>query len=159
MKENCGGTTPFRRYPMYQTIFLGSCYSCNKFGYKAINCKDYAKNKDNNEGHFRINHLIKPHQAYNRNHNSFGSLRNEVECYKCNNFGHMDKDCRLPAPPKKPKQDFNNHQKRIWIKKQDKLNVEERSLALQTQSRRSDQYVDSGCLKYMTGDKNRFITL
>jgi hypothetical protein len=45
----------------------------------------------------------------------------------------MAKDCRLISPPKEPKQDFNNYAKglsRIWIRKQDKLNVEECSLAL-----------------------------
>jgi hypothetical protein len=45
----------------------------------------------------------------------------------------MAKYCRLIVPPKEPKQEFNNHQKgpsRIWIRKQDKLNVEECSLAL-----------------------------
>jgi hypothetical protein len=74
----------------------------------------------------------------------------------------MAKDCRLTVPPKEPKQDFNSHAKgpsRIWIRKQDKLNVEECSISLQAQSRRSDWYVDSGCSKHMTGDKNIFITL
>jgi hypothetical protein len=33
------------------------------------------------------------------------------------------------------------------------------SLALQAQHKKSDWYVDSGCSKHMTGDKNRFLTL
>jgi hypothetical protein len=132
-EENYRGTTSFIRSHRYQAIFLVSCYSCNNFGHKAINCKAYAKNKRNYEGHPRINHLRKPHEAYNINYDNFGSLNDEVECYKCNNFGHMAKDCRLTVPPKEPKQEFNNHQKGpsiIWIRKQDKLNVEECSLAL-----------------------------
>jgi len=32
-------------------------------------------------------------------------------------------------------------------------------LSLQPQHRKSDWYVDSGCSKYMTGYKNRFLTL
>jgi hypothetical protein len=60
--------------------------------HKAINSKSYAKNIGNYEGHPRINHLINPHEAYNINYNSFSSLNDEVECYKCNNFGHMAKD-------------------------------------------------------------------
>jgi hypothetical protein len=121
-----------RRSPTlrYQTIFLGLCYSCNNFGHKAINCRAYAKNRSNYEGYSRMNnYLRKPHEAYNINYNSFGSLNNEVECYKCNNFGHMAKDCRLIVPPKEPKQDFNNHVKepsRIWKgSKINKLNIEE----------------------------------
>jgi hypothetical protein len=81
-KENYKRTTPFRRSLRYQTIFLGLCYSCNNFGHKAINCKAYAKNRDNYEGHSRINHLRKSHDVFNKNYNSFGSLNDEVECYK-----------------------------------------------------------------------------
>jgi hypothetical protein len=60
------------------------------------------------------------------------------------------------------KKEFNNHQNGpsiIWIRKHDKLNVKECSLALQAQSRRSDWYVDSGCSKHRTGDKNKFISM
>jgi hypothetical protein len=81
-KENYKRTTPFRRSLRYQTIFLGLCYSCNNFGHKDINCKAYAKNRDNYEGHSRINHLKKPHDVFNINYNNFGSLNDEVECYK-----------------------------------------------------------------------------
>jgi hypothetical protein len=73
----------------------------------------------------------------------------------------MAKDCIFKVPPKEPKQEFNNHKKgpsRIWIKKRDKVNVDECSLALQAQRRTSDWYVDSGCSKHIIGDKNRFIT-
>jgi hypothetical protein len=44
-------------------------------------------------------------------------------------------------------------------RKQDKLNIEECFISLQAQSRRSDWYVDSGCSKHMTGDKDIFVTL
>jgi hypothetical protein len=81
-EENYIRTTTFRRYPKYQTIFLGSCYSCNNFGHKYINYKSYAKNIRNYEGHTIINHIIKPHKAYNRNYNSCVSLNHELECYK-----------------------------------------------------------------------------
>jgi hypothetical protein len=57
------GITPFKRYPRYQTIFLGSCYSYNNFGHKVINYKVYAKNRRNYEGYTRINHLKKTHEA------------------------------------------------------------------------------------------------
>jgi hypothetical protein len=91
---------------MYQTIFLRSRYCCNNFGHKAINCKAYAKNKRKYEGHPRINHLRKPHEAYNKNYNNFGSLKDKVECYKCNNCRHMAKDCILTVPPKVPEKYF-----------------------------------------------------
>ena len=41
-------TTPTGRPPTpgYQNIFLGSCYSCNNFGHKAINCRAYEKGRN-----------------------------------------------------------------------------------------------------------------
>jgi hypothetical protein len=42
-------------------------------------------------------------------YNIFGSLSDVVECYKCNKFGHMDKDCKLIVPPREPKKNINNH--------------------------------------------------
>jgi hypothetical protein len=72
-EENYRGMESFKRSPMYQIMFLASCYSCNNFGHKAINFKAYVKNISNYECHSRINHLIKPHEAYNKNHNNFES--------------------------------------------------------------------------------------
>jgi hypothetical protein len=74
----------------------------------------------------------------------------------------MAKDCRLIVPPKDPNHDFNSHVKepsRIWKRKQYKLHIEECLIALQARSRKSDWYIDSGCSKHMTGDKDRFVTL
>jgi hypothetical protein len=85
---------------MYQTIFLGLCYSCNNFGHKASNYISYAKKRINYEGYSNNIYPINSHEAKNRNHNSFGSLSNEVECYKCNNFGNMAKYHRLDILPR-----------------------------------------------------------
>jgi hypothetical protein len=97
------------------------------------------------------------YEAYNRNQNSFGSLRNEVECYKCNNFGHIAKNCRLTIPPRESKKNISSQisePQGIWKRKQNQC-----SLSLQAQHRKSDWYVDSGCSKHMTGDRNMFLTL
>ena len=72
----------------YQHIFLGHCYSCNKFGHKALKCKVYGKVHE-----YKKDAPSKPKE---RNHNRFGSLqRYDIECYKCNNFGHMARECKL----------------------------------------------------------------
>ena len=36
------------RYPIpkYQNLFFGLHYSCNNYGHKAIDCRDYAKNRN-----------------------------------------------------------------------------------------------------------------
>jgi hypothetical protein len=127
--------TPFKRYsiPMYQTIFLGSCYN---FGHKYVNCRVNTKNTSNNEGYTRNSYPRRSHEAQNRSYNIFGSLSDEVKCYKCNNFGNIARDCRLTVPPREPKKNINSHkqeQQMIWIGKQDQFNPEECNLALQVQ--------------------------
>ena len=43
----------FRRSstPRYRNIFFGSCYACNNFGHKAMNCRANNKNINNFESH------------------------------------------------------------------------------------------------------------
>jgi hypothetical protein len=75
----------------------------------------------------------------------------------------MAKDCRMTIPPREPQQNNNNHrqepQKRTWIRKQNQYNNEECTLALQAKQKKRGWYVDSGCSKHMTGDRDRFLTL
>jgi hypothetical protein len=95
---------PFRRYTTlrYQTIFFGLCYACNNFGHKVVNCRANNKNNNNFESHTQRGYLGRPSETQRIIYNMFESLSTEVECYKCNNFGHMDKDCRMAVPPKEP---------------------------------------------------------
>jgi hypothetical protein len=84
----------------YQTIFFGLCYACNNFGHKVVNCR--ANNRNNNyfESHTQRGYSRRPSERQRRSYNRFESLSIEVECYKCNNFGHMAKNCRMGVPPK-----------------------------------------------------------
>jgi hypothetical protein len=86
----------------YQTIFFGLCYACNNFGHKSVNCR--ANNRNNNyfESHTQKGYSRRPSETQRRSYNRIESLSIEVECYKCNNFGHMDKNCRMTVPPKEP---------------------------------------------------------
>jgi hypothetical protein len=86
----------------YKTIFFGLCYACNNFGHKVVNCR--ANNKNNNyfESHTQRGYSRRPSETQRRSYNRFESLSTEVECYKCNNFGHMAKNCRMIVPPKEP---------------------------------------------------------
>jgi hypothetical protein len=156
---------PFRRSstPRYQTIFFGLCYACNNFGHKAVNCRANNRNKNNFESHTQRGYPRRPSETQRRSYNRFESLSTEVECYKCNNFGHMAKDCRMTVPPREPQQNNNSHrqepQKRTWIRKKDQYSNEECTLALQAKKKKRGWYVDSGCSKHMTGDRDRFLTL
>jgi hypothetical protein len=96
---------------MYQTIFLGSYYSCYNFGHKVVNCRANTKNKKNDKGYTRNSYPRRSHEAHNISYNKFGSLSDEVECYKYNKFGHMAKYCQLIVPPREPKQNINGHKK------------------------------------------------
>jgi hypothetical protein len=156
---------PFRRSstPRYQTIFFGLCYACNNFGHKAVNCRANNRNNNNFESYTQRDYSRRPSDTQRRSYNMFESLSTEVECYKCNNFGHMAKDCRMTIPPKEPQQNNNSHiqehQKTTWIRKQDQYNNEECTFTLQAKHKKHGWYIDSGCSKHMTGDKNKFLTL
>ena len=39
--------------------------------------------------------MSNPHGAFYRNYNRFGSLNYEIECYKCNNFGHTARNYNI----------------------------------------------------------------
>ena len=87
------------------------------------------------------------------NQNKFESLSSEIECPKCNNFGHTANNCRLDI--------VRSHQIN-WVKQvsQDHPDCHECNLALQAfEKEEIPQYVDSGCSKHMTGDKERFVSL
>jgi hypothetical protein len=104
-EEGLRRETPFRRYstPKYQTISFGLCYACNNFGNKSMNCRDNNMNIINFESHTQKGYIRRPSETQRRSYNRFESLSIEVECYKCNKFGHMAKDCRMTVPPREPK--------------------------------------------------------
>jgi hypothetical protein len=61
--------------PRYQRFFYGHCFNCANFGHKVVNCRAYAKNRSNYAGYLNNSYPRKSYEAYNRNQNSFGSLR------------------------------------------------------------------------------------
>jgi hypothetical protein len=69
----------------------------------------------------------------------------------------------MEVPPREPKQNHNSHrqepQKRTWIRKENQYSNEECTLALQAKKKKCGWYVDSGCSKHMTGDRDMFLTL
>ena len=86
-----------------------------------MNCTANNKNIKNFEIHTQKGYPRSPSETQRISYNRFESLSTEVECYKCNNFGHMEKDCRMTVPPREPQQNYKNHrqepQKRTWIRK------------------------------------------
>jgi hypothetical protein len=156
---------PFRRSSTlgYHTIFFGLFYACNNFGHKVVNCRANNGNINNFEKHTQKGYPRRPSETQRISYNRFESLSTEVECYKCNNFGHMAKDCRIMVPPREPQKNNNSHrhepQKRTWIRKNNKYSNEECTLSLQAKQKKRGWYVDNGCSKHMIGDRDRFLSL
>jgi hypothetical protein len=100
-----------------------------------MNCRANNVNNNNFESHTQRGYSRKPNETQRRSYNRFESLSTEVECYKCNNFGHVAKYYRITFPPKEPQQNNNSHrqepQKVTWIRKQDQYSNEECIVALQ----------------------------
>jgi hypothetical protein len=101
----------FRRCstPRYYIIFFGLCYPCNNFGHKDMNCRPNNKNINNFESNTQKGYPRRPNETQIRSYNMFESLSTEVEYYKCNKFGYMDKDCIMRVPPREPQQNNNNY--------------------------------------------------
>jgi hypothetical protein len=149
--------------PKYQIIFFGLCYACNNFGHKAVNCRANNRNNNNFESHTQRGYSRRPSETQIRIYNRFESLSTEVECYKCKNFGHVAKGCRMTVLPKIPQQNNNSHrqehQKTTWIRKQDQYSNEQCTISIIAKQNKRGWYVDSGCSKNMIGDKEKFLTL
>ena len=75
-----------------------------------------------------------------------------MECYKCQNFGHIARDCRIENPPEESSKPQNE---RTWKKKK----TNNCALALKAQKRKDVWYVDSGCSTHMTGYRRKFVSL
>jgi hypothetical protein len=128
-----------------------------------VNCRANNRNNNNFENHTQRGYSRIPSETQRRSYDRFESFSTEVECYKCNIFGHVAKDCRMIVPPKEPQQNNNSHrqepQKMTWIRKQDQYSNEECTIALQAKKKKRGFYVNSGCSKHMTGDRDEFLTL
>jgi hypothetical protein len=100
-KDEFRRVSPSRRpfTTRYQNIFLGYFFSCKNFGHKAIDCKaygrnDYMRNRSKiSHKNYKDDHMNNKtrgfHGHVDRNYNPFSPLHYKVECYKCNNYGHI----------------------------------------------------------------------
>ena len=88
-------TNVMPRRPMtsrYHQIFFGHCDSYNNFGHKSLNCRGYGKFRDYKKS-------ASGNKPKVRSHKFFAPLqRYDIECYKCNNHGHISRDCNLMNP-------------------------------------------------------------
>ena len=126
-----------RRPPLdkYTNTFFGYCYNCYNFGHKAIYCRTPV----------RRNVIRKDYpsdRTMSQTKNSFSVLSREEESSKCNNFGYTTTNCRLKQ----------------FIREESKAD-DICGIALYAQKDEGKWYIDSGCTKHMTGNKEKFLTL
>eukprot|EP00253_Pinus_taeda_P026172 PITA_26172 len=129
-----------------RSFFNGQCFSCHKFGHKASQCVAYktimtreAQKQRNMTG------IMK------RTYNNFAALENEIEFSICNNFGHEDSECRRRFQQTTQKEQASSA--KTWRMKEPQ--PERCGIALYAEGQENQWYIDSGCSKHMTGDKEK----
>ena len=84
-----------------------------------------------------------------RTYNNFSALENEIECSICNNFGHENCECRSRFWQTKEQASST----RRWRIKEPQ--PERCGIAFYAEGKENIWYIDSGCSKHMTGDKEK----
>ena len=87
-----------------------------------------------------------------RTYNNFSALENEIECSICNNFGHEDSECRSRFRQTTQKEQAPLSPK-TWRKKEPQ--PERCGIGLYAEGQENWWYIDSGCSKHMTGDREK----
>ena len=90
-----------------------------------------------------------------RSTNNFDVLNNELECYNYHNFDHKDANFHL----KKYKADPRINPLARNANTCKKKDSEKCGLVLSAQKQKDPWYIDSGCSKHITGDKDKFLSI
>jgi hypothetical protein len=135
-----------RFYDRKNFFFNGQCFSCHNFGHKAAQCVAYKTIMTRESRKKRIELETKKNT-----YNNFSPLQNEVECAYCNNFGHGESECRSKIQLKRHVPSSS----KVWKKKE--LQVENCGIALFAEDEENQWYIDSGCSRHMTGDKDKLL--
>jgi hypothetical protein len=119
-----------------------------------MNCRAHGR-KNLRVKNYNLKHNQTINQVKSRNYNSFAPLQEgNLECFRCHNYGNKENSCRLMEASEKPK--FIREQKKLW---KEKTSKEECLIALKFQDKEDLWYVDSGCSKHMTGNKDKLLNL
>ena len=86
-----------------------------------------------------------------RTYNNFFALESEIECSICNNFGHEESECKSRFRKTTQKEQTSNA--RTWRMKEPQPEI--CRIALYAEGQENQWYIDSGCLKHMTCDKEK----
>ena len=134
------------RFDNRRSFFNGQCFSCHNFGHKAAQCVAYKTIMTREAQKQRsMTGIMK------RTYNNFSVLENEIECSICNNFGHEDSECRSRFQKTTQKEQASSA--RTWRIKEPQ--PERCGIAFYAEGQENQWYIDSGCSKHMTGDKEK----
>jgi hypothetical protein len=162
-EDNQTSTVHRKSYGRHQNRFEGYCFFCYKYGHKATFCNVFSRNISAHNSHgisrfeYERRHDKSIQNNVNNSHNRFDALKFEVECYRCNNFGHISRNCPVNFQKSVINQ-YTNQKTSYWKRKNDHLEIEECKIALQA-DHKVKWCVDSGCSKHMTGRKQIFDSL
>eukprot|EP00253_Pinus_taeda_P004946 PITA_04946 len=134
------------RFDNHRSFVNGQCFFCHNFGHKAAQCVAY-KTIMTREAQKQRNMI----GIMKRTYNNFSALENEIECSICNNFGHEDSECRSRFRQTTQKEQASSA--RTWRMKEPQ--PERFGIALYAEGQENQWYIDSGCSKHMTGDKEK----
>ena len=125
-----------RSYGRHQNRFEGYCFFCYKYGHKATFCNVFLRNISAHNSHgisrfeYERRHDKSIQNNVNNSHNRFDALKFEVECYRCNKFGHISRNCPMNFQKSVINQ-YTNKKTSYWKRKNDHLEIEECKLSLQ----------------------------
>ena len=117
-------------------ISLMAIFFCYNYGHKAAFCTKFSRKIHEYNGYEKFRHgygkrLDVTSQNRNRNtDNRFDILNHETECYKCQNFGHISRNCPTKFQ-KVSKHIYTHQQTQIWKRKTENMKVENCNVALQ----------------------------
>ena len=87
--------------------------------------------------------------------NHFDLLNNELEFYNCHNFAHNAANCHLKNYKADPRIKPLAKNVSTWKKK----DSEKCGVVISYQKQKDPWYIDSGCSKHMTGDKDKLLSI
>ena len=102
-----------------------------------------------------LQHRTKKPMNMQRSTNNFDLLNNELECYDYHNFSHKATKCHLKKYKADPRINPLARNATTWKKK----DSEKCDLVLSAQKPKDPWYIDSGCSKHMTTDKDKFLSI
>jgi hypothetical protein len=148
-----------RRRPSfrYQNLFHGYFFYCSNFGHNIANCqinlRDMQLRRSRNKK--SLQHRTKHPMSRQHRNKDFDLLNNEIKCYNCHIFGHKVVNCHLKNYKVDPRINPLARNGSTWKKK----DSEKCGLVISAKNQKDPWYIDNGCFKHITRDKDKFLSI